>query len=36
MRESGLEGKSYDIPKQLVWDAWLKVKEKEGRLEPMA
>ena len=30
MRESGLEGRSYDIPKQLVWDAWSKVKEKGG------
>ncbi len=30
MRESGLKGKSYVIPKQLVWDAWLKVKEKGG------
>ena len=30
MPEPGLQGKSYDIPKQLVWDAWLKVKEKGG------
>src|ERR1700678_1642196 len=30
MRESGLQGKSYVIPKQLVWDAWLKVREKGG------
>jgi RNA-directed DNA polymerase len=28
--EPGLQGKSYDIPKRLVWDAWLKVKEKGG------
>jgi retron-type reverse transcriptase len=30
MCEPGFEGKSYVIPKQLVWDAWLKVKEKGG------
>jgi group II intron reverse transcriptase/maturase len=24
------EGKSYDIPKRLVWDAWLKVKSNGG------
>jgi RNA-directed DNA polymerase len=30
MRESELEGRSYDIPKRLVWDAWLKVKENGG------
>jgi group II intron reverse transcriptase/maturase len=30
MCEPGLKGKSYVIPKQLVWDAWLKVKEKGG------
>ena len=30
MREPKLEGKSYDIPKRLLWDAWLKVKEKGG------
>jgi RNA-directed DNA polymerase len=28
--EPKLQGKSYDIPKQLVWDAWLKVKSKKG------
>ena len=28
--ESELKGKSYDIPKRLVWDAWLKVKSKGG------
>ncbi len=30
MREPKLKGKSYDIPKRLVWDAWLKVKENGG------
>jgi RNA-directed DNA polymerase len=30
MREPGLNGKSYVIPKRLVWGAWLKVKEKGG------
>ena len=30
MSESRYEGKSYVIPEQLVWDAWLKVKEKGG------
>jgi group II intron reverse transcriptase/maturase len=30
MREPKLKGKSYDIPKRLVWDAWLKVKKKGG------
>jgi group II intron reverse transcriptase/maturase len=30
MREPKLQGKSYDIPKQLVWDAWLKVKRNGG------
>ena len=30
MHEPKLKGKSYDIPKRLVWDAWLKVKEKGG------
>jgi RNA-directed DNA polymerase len=30
MRESKLMGKSYVIPKRLVWDAWLKVKENGG------
>jgi len=30
MPEPRLKGKSYVIPKQLVWDAWLKVKEKGG------
>ena len=30
VRESKLKGKSYVIPKRLVWDAWLKVKENGG------
>jgi len=30
MSEPGLQGKTHDIPKQLVWDAWLKVKSKGG------
>ena len=30
MHESRLKGKSHVIPKQLVWDAWLKVKDNGG------
>jgi RNA-directed DNA polymerase len=30
MNEPMLQGKSYGIPKRLVWDAWLKVKENRG------
>ncbi len=30
MHESRLKGKSHVIPKQLMWDAWLKVKDKGG------
>jgi retron-type reverse transcriptase len=30
VHESRLKGKSHVIPKQLVWDAWLKVKRKGG------
>src|SRR5665213_2787327 len=30
VREPKLKGKSHDIPKRLVWDAWLKVKENGG------
>jgi hypothetical protein len=30
VREPKLMGKSYVIPKRLVWDAWLKVKENGG------
>ncbi len=34
MHESKLKGKSYVIPKRLLWDAWLKVKEKGGSAGP--
>jgi RNA-directed DNA polymerase len=30
VHESRLKGKSHVIPKQLVWDAWLKVKDNGG------
>ena len=30
VREPKLKGKSYDIPKRLVWEAWLKVKSNGG------
>jgi len=30
MSEPKLQGKTQDIPKQLVWDAWLKVKRNGG------
>ena len=30
MSEPRLQGKAYDIPKSLVWDAWLKVKRNGG------
>src|ERR1700739_5127573 len=30
MNEPKLQGKSHDIPKKLVWSAWLKVKENGG------
>ena len=30
VREPKLKGKSCDIPKRLVWDAWLKVKSNGG------
>jgi len=30
VHESRLKGKSFVIPKRLLWDAWLKVKEKGG------
>src|SRR5713101_5994449 len=30
MTEPMLQGKAHDIPKRLVWDAWLKVKENGG------
>src|SRR5450755_1186354 len=31
MTEPMLQGKTHDIPKRLVWDAWLKVKENQAR-----
>jgi RNA-directed DNA polymerase len=34
MHEPKLQGKSYVIPKQLVWEAWLKVKENGGAAGP--
>jgi len=34
MREPKSQGKSHVIPKQLVWDAWLKVKENGGAAGP--
>jgi RNA-directed DNA polymerase len=30
MTEPMLQGKAHDIPKRLVWDAWLRVKENGG------
>ena len=30
MREPELKSRSYNIPKRLLWDAWLKVKENGG------
>lgn len=30
MTELMLQGKTHDIPKRLVWDAWLRVKENKG------
>lgn len=30
MNEPKFQGKSYDIPKRLVWDAWLKVRSNGG------
>ena len=30
MSDPELQGKSYDIPKRLVWDAWLKVRSNSG------
>jgi RNA-directed DNA polymerase len=34
MHEPRLQGKSHDIPKRLVWEAWLKVKSKGGAAGP--
>jgi len=36
MSEPESQGKSYGIPKRLVWDAWLKVKENGGAAGPTA
>ena len=36
MSEPRLSGKSHDIPKRLVWDAWLKVRKMEERQGSMA
>src|SRR3954453_12734409 len=30
MSQPGLQGKSHDVPKQLIWAAWLKVKRNGG------
>ena len=30
MSEPRLQGKSHDVPKQLIWAAWLKVKSNGG------
>ena len=30
MHEPKLQGKSQDIPKRLIWEAWLKVEENGG------
>jgi len=30
MSEPRLEGKTHDIPKRLIWDAWLKVRRNGG------
>jgi RNA-directed DNA polymerase len=30
MSEPRLQGKTHDIPKRLIWDAWLKVKGNGG------
>jgi RNA-directed DNA polymerase len=34
MHELKLQGKSHDIPKRLVWEAWLKVRENGGAAGP--
>ena len=34
MHEPSLQGKSHDIPKRLVWYAWLRVKENGGAAGP--
>src|ERR1035441_7618349 len=30
MTEPMAQGKTHDVPKRLVWEAWLKVKENQG------
>jgi len=34
MHELKLQGKSHDIPKRLIWEAWLKVRENGGAAGP--
>jgi len=34
MHEPSLQGKSHDIPKGLVWYAWLRVRENGGAAGP--
>ncbi len=34
MHEPSLQGKSHDIPKRLVWCAWLRVEENGGAAGP--
>ena len=34
MHELKLQGKSHDIPKRLIWEAWLKVEENGGAAGP--
>ena len=34
MHESKLQGKSHNIPKRLVWEAWLRVQENGGAAGP--
>ena len=34
MHEPKLQGKSHDIPKRLIWEAWLRVQENGGAAGP--
>jgi len=34
MHEPSLQGKSHDIPKRIVWYAWLRVEENGGAAGP--
>jgi RNA-directed DNA polymerase len=34
MHELKLQGKSHEIPKRLIWEAWLKVEENGGAAGP--